>query len=94
MKRKHFIIGNIIGSVLVLAVIIVERISHSFIINNLLNSITETSAIGIIGGADGPTAVFVAGDFDLHTAALMFRVSLILVLTLLLLNVYYFLRNR
>lgn len=94
MKRKQFLIGNIVGAVLVLTVIIVERISLGFIINNLLNSKTENSSIGIIGGADGPTALFVSGNFDFHTAALMIRVSLFLVLILLILDVFYFIRHR
>ena len=92
MKQKQLLISNIIGAVLVLSLIITGTIRYSSIINGLFESMHEASAIGIIGGADGPTTIFVSGNFNLYTVLLL--VGPFLLLGILLFNVVYFIRNR
>ncbi len=94
MKRKQLLVGNIIGILLVVFVIVAVKISYSSFINNLSKSIADSQAIGIIGQADGPTAIFVSGGFDLTTTALVLLLVLVLVGFLFFLNIIYLIRNK
>ncbi len=88
MIRK-LLIANIIGAVLIFVVIVAGRISYFAFIQSFSETISDASAVGIIGGADGPTAIFVSGSFNLNTAALLLLLPLLLVEILLIINVVY-----
>ena len=94
MKRKLLLTANIIGIILILFVIIAGRISYSNFIQSFSKSIPDSSAIGIIGGAEGPTAIFVSGNFDINTVALLLFLPLLLVGILLIFNVVYLRKLR
>ena len=94
MKRKLLLTANIIGIILILFVIIAGRINYSNFIQSFSKSVPDSSAIGIIGGADRPTAIFVSGNFDLNTATLLFLLPLLLVGVLLIFNVVYLKKLR
>ena len=95
MKRKLLLTANIIGLFLILFVIIAGRISYSTFIQSFSKSIPDSSAIGIIvGGTDGPTAIFASGNFDLNTTALLLLLPLLLVGILLISNFVYLKKLR
>ena len=90
MKRTLLLIANMIGFVLILFVAVTGKISYSVFISNLSGSIPESAAaIGVIGGADGPTAIFVSGGFDFRVIVFLSGLSLTLVGILLVVNVVY-----
>ena len=89
MKRKQLLAANIIGIVLVVFIIIAVKISYSSLISGLSKSISDSQAIGIIGGADGPTAIFISGGFDLNTLMKLLLLLSLLLVVLLLSNVVY-----
>ena len=93
MCRKFLLAANIIGAVLILFVIVFGKISYSAFVNGLIELISSSSGAGIIGGADGPTAIFVSGNFSLNTTVLLVLLPLLLVLTLLILNVVHLKKN-
>lgn len=74
-ESKTIAEANIIGIVLVVFMIVAGKISYSSLISNLSKSISDSQEIGIIDGADGPTAIFISGGFDLNT---MMRLLLLL----------------
>ena len=94
MKREHLLTANLIGLILVLFVIVVGKISYSSLITSFSESISDSQAVGIIGGTDGPTAIFVSGSFDLDTNILLLLLALLLVGILLIFNVVYFIKDR
>ena len=55
MKLKYI---NI--SIIVIDLLVLLNFLHPFI---MFLSFSEAGAVGIIGGADGPTAIFLAGKF-------------------------------
>jgi len=89
MKRKQLLVGNIIGAVLILLSII-----HSVIVNGLVRSLSEASAIGLIGGADGPTAVFISGSYDFNSVVLPLLLLLMLLGGLLIFNIVYLIKSK
>ena len=52
MKKQHILLS---------AVIAVGTVTVGFLLNNVLKISANTSAMSIIGGADGPTSIFLAG---------------------------------
>jgi len=48
----------------------------------------DASSIGIIGGADGPTAVFISGQFPFRLFTIIFVLLAILGMVYLLINKY------
>ena len=93
MNRKLLLTANIIGAALILFVIVAGKISYAAFINGLTESISGSSAVEIIGGADGPTAIFVSGNFNLNTTALLLLLPLLLVEILLIFNVVHLKKN-
>jgi Na+-transporting methylmalonyl-CoA/oxaloacetate decarboxylase beta subunit len=92
MKPKRLLIGNIIGAVLILF-----GITYSIIISGLFQSLSEASeasAIGVIGGADGPTAIFISGNYDFNTIVSPLLLLLFVVEILLIFNIVYLVRNK
>lgn len=77
MKRKLLLPINIAGFILVLLVGVTGTMSYSAFIQNLTESVTSA---GVIGEADGPTAIFISGDLDLNTIKLLLLLSLLLLL--------------
>ncbi len=94
MKRKQLLVGNIIGILLVVFVIVAGKISYSSFVDSFSESISGSQAIGIIGQADGPTAIFVSGGFDLTATALVLLLVLVLVGFLFFLSIIYLIRNK
>jgi len=84
----------LIGLVLVLFVIVAGKISYSSLMKSFSESISDSRAVGILGGADGPTAIFVSGSFDLDTNILLLLLALLVVGILLIFNVGYFIKDR
>ncbi len=89
MKRKQLLTGNIIGIILILFVIVAGIISYSAFNKSLSGSISDPSAIGIIGGADGPTAIFISGGFKLSPVLISLTGALLLTGIILVLNIIY-----
>ena len=90
MKRKLLLTGNIIGAILVISLFFSAR----YIFSNIFQDISNSSAVGgIIGGSDGPTAVFLSGPTNLNTG-ILFLLPTLFVGMLLILNVVYLIRNR
>ena len=56
-----------------------------------MNLMKETSTIGIIGGADGPTAVFVTGD---PTALILAAVGIAAAVALLVTGIVMYIKKR
>ena len=57
MKKTWFVILSAVG---------IALLAWGAVLNA-----TESTTLGIIGGADGPTAIFVTGDTDGHLAAIL-----------------------
>ncbi|MCI1785168.1 MAG: sodium ion-translocating decarboxylase subunit beta [Bacteroidales bacterium] len=93
MKRKQLLAGNIIGILLILFVIIAGKISISVVIKSFSTIITPAD-IGVIGGADGPTSIFVSGGFNINTVLFTFLAALLLIAVILVLNVLYLRTGR
>ncbi|WP_291854969.1 hypothetical protein [Marinilabilia sp.] len=89
MKRKLLLTGNIIGAILVISFFFSAR----FIFSSILQDISNSSGTGIIGGSDGPTAVFLSGPTNLNIG-ILFLLPTLFVGMLLILNIVYLVRNR
>jgi Na+-transporting methylmalonyl-CoA/oxaloacetate decarboxylase beta subunit len=89
MKRKQLLAGNIIGILLILFVIIAGKISFSAVVKSLSQIITPAD-IGIIGGADGPTSIFISGGFNINAVFFALSSALLLIVVILVLNIIYF----
>jgi len=74
---------------MVVFIIVAGKIGYSSFMNSLSESIADSQAIGITGGADGPTAIFISGSFDLKTTVVLLFLSLLLVGGLFVLNIAY-----
>ncbi len=95
MKRRVLLATNIAGLILTLLIGITGAVNYSAFIQYLQESVSASAAsVGVIGEADGPTAIFVSGNFNLTTTALIVLASLILVAIFFFLNIVYFIRNK
>ena len=94
MKRKQLLAANIIGIILVIFIIAAGKISYSLLINSLSESIPDSQTIGIIGGADAPTAIFISGDFDLSIATLLLLLPLLLIGIIFIFNAVFLKKNQ
>ena len=93
MKREQLLTGNVIGIILILFVGIAGKICYSALNKSLSDIIPDSAAVGIIGGADGPTAIFISGGFNLNTVLSLLVVALLLIAIILIWNIIY-LKNR
>ena len=89
MKRKQLLIANILGVILILFVAVTGKISYTAFIKSLSSSMNEASATGIIGGADGSTAIFISGGFNLNTILLLLIAALVLTAVIFVWNIIY-----
>lgn len=71
---------KVIGIIMLLAGLIAACLGLTFVFAG--TSFGSSQSVSIIGGADGPTAVFVAGKAD-HSSMLIFTIALIAVALLL-----------
>lgn len=73
--KKH---RNIIKVITVISIIITavsaasDFLIRTYIAHRFKAKISPHSSIGIIGGADGPTSIFVAGDSSHHLITILF----------------------
>jgi len=71
---------KIIGIIMILAGLIAGLLGLSFVLFG--TSTVSSQAVSVIGGADGPTAVFVAGPAD-HSGMIITMIALIAIALLL-----------
>lgn len=83
MKLKHINILVVIANLVVILSIVTP-----FILSLDLN---DAGAVGIIGGADGPTAIFITGKF---ISRLPFALLIVTNIVVLILNIVKKLKNR
>ena len=93
MNRKFLWIGNIIGTALILTVWVVGAIRFYPGIHHIFATGHDASAIGIIGGADGPTAIFLSGPAGIGPV-LLSLCSMLFWSVLFIFNVIYLRKNR
>lgn len=94
-KRKLLLTANITGLILVIVIGLTGVMGYSSLVGNLTKSVMAHSASGgEFGGSDGPTAVFLSGDYDLCTVAIVLLLSLVLIGFLFVVNIVWFVRNR
>lgn len=95
MKNKPLITANILGIALVLgSYFLFRNVFTSFL--NALGSAeiqTGTPSVGIIGGADGPTAVFVSTPHPPQFQWILF-LPLIVVIGIFILNILHLNRTN
>ena len=58
-------------------------LSYKFNVNT-----RDASSIGIIGGADGPTAIFISGQFSFRLLTIIFALLTVLGIVYLVINKY------
>jgi Na+-transporting methylmalonyl-CoA/oxaloacetate decarboxylase beta subunit len=86
MKKKLLILGNLMGMIAFLAY-------TAIMIGHFFGAVKYASGLSIIGGADGPTAVFVSspyGPFPLVLSLFLFMLLDIVFIA----NILYLLKNR
>jgi Na+-transporting methylmalonyl-CoA/oxaloacetate decarboxylase beta subunit len=100
MKRKLLLISNIIGTGITFVYLTIIIQKFFWIIDNTLAAIHESAALqpdasatGIIGGADGPTAIFITGKCGLNFTMILL-LPLVMVGILLICNSIYLAKNR
>jgi hypothetical protein len=100
MKKKLLLIGNVLGAIIIFIYIISLKNFFSDIIKTIYKSINDftsqnnSSSISIIGGADGPTAIFVTGNSSGFDSSLFLILPLILVNIILVVNIIFLYRNH
>lgn len=87
---KHFILSLIITGIAVICEYIAFKIFNLFSLNFKLDIMKKISnsntlgSVGIIGGADGPTSIFVSGKLDPFVLVLPLQGFIMLAVLLLL----------
>ena len=71
---------KIIGIIMLIAGLIAGCLGLTFVLFG--TSTVSSQSVSVIGGADGPTAVFVAGNAD-HSSMIIFMITLIALALLL-----------
>jgi hypothetical protein len=100
MKKKLLLISNVLGAIIIFIYIISLKSFFSDIIKTIYKSFNDFtlqddgSSIGIIGGADGPTAIFVTGSFSGFDSFLFLILPLILVNIILVVNIIFLYKNH
>lgn len=78
MKRKRKIPSLIIGGIGVLFLCI--GIYIEVFVKNMFNNQELNAAVGIIGGADGPTSIFIAGRLDTNLVPWILGIGIVLII--------------
>ncbi|WP_461643953.1 sodium ion-translocating decarboxylase subunit beta [Labilibaculum euxinus] len=71
MNKIHFKIGNVIWILFIINSLLI--ISYIFPFRDMIDLLTkqEAGAIGIIGGIDGPTAIFISSQINWYIVVLV-----------------------
>ncbi|WP_321317983.1 sodium ion-translocating decarboxylase subunit beta [Labilibaculum sp.] len=71
MNKIHFKIGNVIWILFIINSLLI--ISYIFPFRDMIDLFTkqEAGAIGIIGGIDGPTAIFISSQINWYIVVLV-----------------------
>ncbi|MBN2395812.1 MAG: hypothetical protein JXC36_05030 [Candidatus Atribacteria bacterium] len=92
MGRKLLLTANVLGLIMVLIAGLMGVMCYSTFVADLTELLS--ASVGVIGGDDGPTAVFVSGGFDMDSVLLILLLSLMLMGSFFGLNVTYFIRKK
>lgn len=96
MRKRILFIANMIGIIMLVSYILIIPRALSYIVSAVAGISTEyagSSAIGIIGGADGPTAIFLTSRSGI-SPMVWFIAPPVLIMLLLICNSIYIARRH